>query len=252
MKKAILSISMSVITLLSIAQGKFSFSEESYDFGTVVEGVQAKHTFNFTNTGDAPIVISGVRASCGCTTPQWPKEPIPPGGNGEITAIYNSKGRLNAFNKSIRVTSNAVEATKTLYIKGNVVTEPPRVYTEAEKAASPKFTIERMEYNFGKVQKGEKISKSVSFKNTGKTPLKISEIKSSCYCVSLLDNPGEIAPGKEATFKVSYAPKGENERIDKVTIITNDITNMNTDITFKANVVETITEGTIFQNTSPF
>ena len=243
---------MSVFTLLSIAQGKFSFTEESYDFGTVIEGVKATHVFKFTNTGDTPIVISGVRASCGCTTPLWPKEPIPAGGTGEIKAIYNSKGRLNAFNKSIRVTSNAAEATKTLYIKGNVVKVPPRVFTEAEKAASPKISIERLEYNFGKVQQGEKISKTVKIKNTGKSALKVTEIKSSCYCVAILKNTGEIAPGNEGEVTIAYSPKGKNERVDKVTILTNDITKPNMEITFKANVVETISEGSMFQKSSPF
>ena len=105
MKKQFLTLLYIAIASVAVAQGKFSFEEESYDFGTVIEGVKATHTFQFTNTGDAPIVISAVRASCGCTTPQWPKEPIAPGESGEITAIYNSKGRLNAFNKSIRITS---------------------------------------------------------------------------------------------------------------------------------------------------
>ena len=253
MKKITLSFFILFSSILSIAQGKFSFSEETYDFGTVVEGVKATHVFKFTNTGNAPIVISSVRASCGCTTPEWPKDPIMPGKTGEIKAIYNSKGRLNAFNKSIRISSNATEATKTLFIKGNVVKEPPRVYTAEEKANSPRISIDRTEYNFGKVQQGEKISKTIKFKNTGKTPLKIKEVKSSCYCVAILKSSGDVAAGQEGEVTITYAPKGQNERVDNVSIITNDIISPKFDITFKSNVVSSIfNEGTMKQGSNPF
>ena len=253
MKKAFLSISLSILSVLGFTQGKFSFTEESYDFGTVVEGVQATHVFKFTNTGNEPIVISGVRASCGCTTPKWPKEAILPGKTAEIKAIYNSKGRPGNFNKSIRVTSNAVEQTKTLYIKGSVEKEPPRVYTEEEKAASPKVSIDRLEYNFGKVQQGEKISRTVKIKNTGKEPLKVKEVKSACYCVAVLKTSGDIAPGQEGELTIAYSPKGQNERVDRVSIMTNDITKPKFDITFKANVVESISgQGTMNPTNNPF
>lgn len=253
MKKIALSLLILTSSLLSLAQGKFSFTEESYDFGTVIEGVKATHVFKFTNTGNAPIVISGVRASCGCTTPEWPKEPIAAGKTGVIKAIYNSKGRLNAFNKSIRVSSNAVEATRTLYIKGNVVKEPPRVYSAAEKANSPKLSIDRLEYNFGKVQQGEKISKAIKFTNTGKQPLKIKEVKSSCYCVAILKSSGEVAPGEEGEVTIAYSPKGQNDRTDKVSILTNDIVTPSFDITFKSNVVSSIGgEGMMTPGSNPF
>jgi len=253
MKKITLSILLLSVSLLSIAQGKFSFTEESHDFKSVIEGVKATHVFKFTNVGNEPIVITAVRASCGCTTPEWPKEPIAPGQTSEIKAIYNSKGRLGNFNKSIRVTSNAVEVTKTLYIKGIVSKEPPRVYTTAEKASSPKITIERKEYNFGKVQQGEKISRTIKIKNTGKQVLKIKEVKSSCYCVSILKSSGDIAPGTEGDLTIAYSPKGQNDRVDKVSILTNDITNPSTDITFKSNVVKNISnQGVMNPDSNPF
>lgn len=253
MKKISLSISLIALSLLSIAQGKFSFSEESHDFGTVIEGVQATHVFKFTNTGNEPIVISGVRASCGCTTPEWPKEPIAPGQTSQIKAIYNSKGRIGNFNKSIRVTSNTEEATRTLYIKGVVSKEPPRVYTAAEKASSPKVNIDRLEYNFGKVQQGEKISRTIKIKNTGKQNLKINEVKSSCYCVAILKSSGEIAPGEEGELTIAYSPKGQNERVDKVSILTNDINTPSIDVTFKSNVVKSISnQGFMETETNPF
>jgi hypothetical protein len=98
----------------------FKFDTEVHDFGNIKEGVQAEHTFKFTNTGKEPIVITNVQASCGCTTPTWSKEPIKPGAQGSVTAIYNSKGRPGNFNKAVTVTSNAKTAQKVLFIKGNV------------------------------------------------------------------------------------------------------------------------------------
>jgi hypothetical protein len=132
MKKLVLSIfAVAAMATASLAQtgatavenptaADFKFDTEVHDFGTVKEGVQAEHTFKFTNTGKEPLVITNVQASCGCTTPTWSKEPIKPGAQGSVTAIYNSKGRPGNFNKAVTVTSNAKTAQKVLFIKGNV------------------------------------------------------------------------------------------------------------------------------------
>ena len=132
MKKLILSIfAVAAMATASMAQtgatavenpnaADFKFDTEVHDFGSIKEGVQAEHTFKFTNTGKEPLVITNVQASCGCTTPTWSKEPIKPGAQGSVTAIYNSKGRPGNFNKAVTVTSNAKTAQKVLFIKGNV------------------------------------------------------------------------------------------------------------------------------------
>src|SRR5690554_2443140 len=107
-KKIIFLFSLVLISFYGFSQGTFKFSnEDKHDFGLVEEGKLATYEFEFTNTGSAPIIMSGVRASCGCTTPSWTKEPIPPGGKGSVTASYNSAGRPGAFNKTIPITSNA-------------------------------------------------------------------------------------------------------------------------------------------------
>jgi hypothetical protein len=133
MKKLVLSIfAVAAMATASMAQtavatpaenpnqADFKFETEVHDFGTVKEGVQAEHTFKFTNIGKEPLVITNVQASCGCTTPTWTKEPIKPGAQGSVTAIYNSKGRPGNFNKAVTITSNAKTAQKVLFIKGNV------------------------------------------------------------------------------------------------------------------------------------
>ncbi len=103
----------------------FEFDAKVHDFGEVPEGPKYEHVFNFTNNGKEPLIISNVRASCGCTTPSWPREPVLPGASSSIKAIYNSKGRPGKFNKSITITSNASTPTTVVYIKGTVKKEEP-------------------------------------------------------------------------------------------------------------------------------
>jgi uncharacterized protein (DUF58 family) len=109
-------------------QAEIKFEVTSHDFSNVSEGVQATYEFVFKNVGNVPLVLSSVNPSCGCTIPEWPKDPIGPGQSEKIKAIYNSSGRPGTFSKSITVNSNAKTATVILTIKGNVIpkaTEPP-------------------------------------------------------------------------------------------------------------------------------
>lgn len=114
-------------------QPAIEFESESHDFGEIEEGVQATYEFKFTNTGDEPLIISNVRAACGCTTPSWPREPIMPGETGTIKAVYNSQGRPGRFHKSVTVTTNMKEnGTKVLYLRGDV--KPKGEVTPADKS----------------------------------------------------------------------------------------------------------------------
>jgi hypothetical protein len=105
------------------AFAQFKFEEETHNFGDLIEGNNATYEFVFTNTGNQPLVITNCKASCGCTTPSWPKEPIMPGKHGKITVQFDTKGKSGSFLKSIWVSSNAKTTREVLelYIKGNVV-----------------------------------------------------------------------------------------------------------------------------------
>jgi len=100
---------------------KIIFGEETYQFGELVEGPKVTHEFKFTNTGKEPLILSNVHASCGCTTPSWPKEPVLPGKDAVILVTYNTQGRIGPFTKSITITSNADQPSKVIYIKGTVI-----------------------------------------------------------------------------------------------------------------------------------
>lgn len=98
----------------------FEFTEENYDFGNIKEGDIVEHTFKFKNTGEGPLIISSATASCGCTVPQYPKEPIAVGEEGEIQVRFNSKGKPGIQNKTITITANTYPKINTLQIKANV------------------------------------------------------------------------------------------------------------------------------------
>ncbi|WP_424495005.1 DUF1573 domain-containing protein [Salinimicrobium sp. GXAS 041] len=99
---------------------KMEFKSEVIDYGEIEKGSDGLRTFQFTNTGDIPLVITNVRSSCGCTVPKKPEEPIQPGKTGEIQVKYNTT-IVGPIRKTITVYSNAEEPAKSLKIKGTVV-----------------------------------------------------------------------------------------------------------------------------------
>ncbi len=116
---------------------KIEFEKEVHDYGTIENGADGTCTFKFTNTGNAPLIISNAKGSCGCTVPSWPKEPIAPGASAEITVKY-ATNRTGAINKSVTITSNAVNSpTKVIRIKGNVKPPVPSSGAPVNKAGAP-------------------------------------------------------------------------------------------------------------------
>jgi hypothetical protein len=94
-----------------------SWEKKSHDFGNIMQGDKVEHTFHFTNTGNEPLIITNVQVSCGCTVPKgWPRDPIPPGGTGQITVSFNSAGKIGMQNKPVILVTNAVNP------EGNTIT----------------------------------------------------------------------------------------------------------------------------------
>lgn len=98
-----------------------SFEKYEHDFGKVKEGEKVSHVFKFTNTGANDLIISDARGSCGCTVPQWPKEPIKPGATGEIKVEYDSKGKSGVQKKTVTITANTNPNITTLNITTEVI-----------------------------------------------------------------------------------------------------------------------------------
>lgn len=99
---------------------KIEFKTDTIDYGTVEKGADGVRVFEFTNTGNAPLIISDVKSTCGCTVPKKPEGPIMPGQTGEIAVKYDTN-RVNPIRKTITVISNADTPTVALKIKGEVV-----------------------------------------------------------------------------------------------------------------------------------
>ncbi|MDC6406829.1 DUF1573 domain-containing protein [Maribacter flavus] len=122
MKKIVLVLFVGLLGMSLKAQdsaAKIEFKEETVDYGEIEKGSDGVRVFEFTNTGNSPLIISDVRSSCGCTIPKKPEDPIMPGKTGEIQVKYDTN-RVGPIRKAITVTSNAETPTKILKIKGEV------------------------------------------------------------------------------------------------------------------------------------
>ena len=97
------------------------FENVKYDFGKVKEGDNVSYTFKFKNSGKSPLIITNATATCGCTTPTYPHEPIAPGGSGNIDVTFNSTGKNGLQDKVITVTSNASPSINEVHLTGEVV-----------------------------------------------------------------------------------------------------------------------------------
>ena len=99
---------------------RITYEEPSFDFGEATEGDVVVHHFKFTNTGKVPLTILKARSSCGCTIPEYPEEPVPPGGSGEITAKFNTDGKHDLQKKLIYITANTYPGETSVLLKGMV------------------------------------------------------------------------------------------------------------------------------------
>ena len=102
---------------------KIVFSEKSFNFGDITQGEKVEHVFEFENVGNEPLILSDVRTTCGCTAPEWPREPVAPGKTAKVKVVFNSAGKMGMQNKVITVMSNAVNNPERVKIVTNVL--PP-------------------------------------------------------------------------------------------------------------------------------
>jgi len=137
MKKLFTILFIGLVSLSMNAQekiAKIEFKETTIDYGTIEKGANGLRTFEFTNTGDAPLIVSKVSSSCGCTVPKKPKDPIMPGQTGEIEVKYDTN-RVMPIRKTITVLSNAETPTVSLKIKGTVI-DPSKTSVLEKKGKS--------------------------------------------------------------------------------------------------------------------
>ena len=245
MKKILITICLTTFySVLIIAQPSIKIEKEAFDFGELKEGETATHEFLFTNNGKEPLLIANVQPSCGCTIPEWSKEPVAPGAAGKIKAMYNTKGRVGFFNKSITVTTNGDPASVTLFIKGSVVAEEEKAkkFTDAELKLSPKIVLDKPLHHFGKAEKGAKLTYKLGLKNLGRSDLRITGISSPCNCVTFNSKQEYVKSGESGLMEIIYSPTGKGDTEDIIYIGTNDISNPKQKFTLQAKIVDGLTQ----------
>lgn len=125
----LLALVFSVVTMTAqndkaVTGPEISFKKTTHEYGTIELNGDGTYNFEFTNTGNEPLILSKPRSSCGCTVPQWPKEPILPGETNKIKVTYNTH-KAGPFNKTVTIYSNAKnKSTVLLRIKGKVEKKP--------------------------------------------------------------------------------------------------------------------------------
>lgn len=213
MKKLILSSLVLLSSYAMVAQ-TIVFQSTKHDFGTIrQEDGDVTAYFEFKNEGTAPLLISNVRTSCGCTRPTWPKEPIEPGQSGTISATYRASTRPNYFSKTITVYSNDPKRQSvTLSITGNVTpkpTNPADKYT----VKMGEMSLKDNKVNFGSVQQGQSLIRSIEYANFTDHELTIDAViseKDSKFLSYEISNP-IIQPNQTGDIRIALA--SENSQV---------------------------------------
>ena len=194
--KKVLFFALLVLTICLNAQQSdpnISFDELSFDFGKIKEAEgPVTHKFGFTNTGAEPLILNNVKASCGCTTPQYTTEPVKPGDKGEISVTYNPKNRPGNFNKSITVTSNSAQPVTRLTITGNVEARQPTI-EEMYRVNMLGVRFKTNSLGFGKVYKDQTSTKQIECINTLDKEAIVTFTGMPAY-VTVDNNPFTLAP----------------------------------------------------------
>ena len=150
------------------------FEKTLHDFGEITEGDIKSYTFKYRNTLQNPVTLTSVRASCGCTTPQYTKAAVPGGGNGEIKVSFNSKGRPGKFTKSITVRHDGGSRPITLTIKGNVRPNPNLTNVNYRDTIGA-LAIENKKLNFGSVASDDVKAMTLYVRNVGKSAITLQK-----------------------------------------------------------------------------
>jgi hypothetical protein len=240
-------VAMIAAVTLNVAAQKpvMTFEEKKYDFGKINEADgNVSHVFEFTNTGNAPLIIQRVNSSCGCTTPEWTQSPVEPGGKGKITATYHALGRPGVFNKQIYVLSNASNEQEVLVISGTVI---PKSQPESNASPASKYPMQIGDLNlnsllvqFNNVEKSETQTRTIGIKNNTPNNLSVSVSDVPAY-LTVTANPKILKPNEEGTLNVTFDGKKVPEWgpvNDKISLVLNGKKVTSDKITIAANVIE--------------
>ena len=203
-----------------IQKAKIEFEKTSHDFGTISEtGGPAVYDFVFKNTGDAPLILNSVRASCGCTTPSWSRQPIAPGQTGSVKVSFDPRHRPGRFNKSITVNSNASNAVSSLSIHGTVSSKPADPYA-AYRYTVGNLKITANSLNLGSINNTDVAERAIDIINTGAEPVTVTATADASF-MTVTVNPATLKQGEKGKIAVKYNAEAKKDWgfvSDKITI----------------------------------
>lgn len=193
----------SLNTAYAQSLAEIKFEKMDHNFGKIKEdGGPANYNFNFKNTGNIPLIIQEVNASCGCTTPEWSKEPILPGKTGFIKVAFNPEQRPGVFTKSITVNANVPKSSRVLTISGDVI---PRVMSLIHQYPVDfgKLRLISDELSFVKIKDTEVKTDTLHFYNPETSPVSV-KFKIIPPYVSIKTIPAVIRPKSKGFFLITF------------------------------------------------
>jgi len=155
-----------------------TFKNANHDFGTINEGDEVEHTYVFTNTGKTPLLITRIKASCGCTVPSnWTKEPILPGNRSQFTVKFSSNGKPNMQSKTVRITCNTKKGKEKVTFKANVIPDPVMVKFREERRIAREKRKNQKKIDKNTRDADKKIVGLDKYGRKNKSSIKDSEVK---------------------------------------------------------------------------
>ena len=227
MKKLFASMAMALVAVAMMAQQPvITFEKTDHDFGKINEADGKVTTiFTFKNEGMEPLVLSNVRASCGCTTPKWPRQPIEPGETGEITVTYNPNGRPGRFTKTVTITSNATEPTTRVTIKGEVIPKPAKP-VDNYPVKMGELSLKSKDVNFGKINNHATKTHEIEYANQTDHEISVDIqplTKGQDKFVDAIVTLASVKPNETGKVQIAMTPEdanvyGPTERLFRIVV----------------------------------
>lgn len=222
MYKKILVIVFSVVFIACSQPSKgplIASPETSFNWGTINEGESVSHTFVIQNNGNADLLIKNVISTCGCTVAKPKSNIVQPGGMTEMTVTFDSKGRMGAQTRYVAVQTNDTSNEMFRFVMKGMIETP----AGSEMGENPQITVENTQHDFGSVTEGDVVTHIFVIKNTGKTPLEIKDIRTSCGCTVAQIGKKTINPTESTELSINFDSKNTQGRLSRtITLVTND------------------------------
>lgn len=240
-----LLVSLTLITVFitlnaQSAQPSISFKESEHVFGKINEqNGKVTYNFAFVNTGGSPLLIQNVSSSCGCTTPDWTKQPVPPGGSGFVSATYDPAGRPGAFHKYITVISNGEPASSRLVISGEVVPKP-RTIEDDYRYEMGGLRLKTNHLSFGNIKNTEKKEVTIEVINNSDKTIEVDFELVPAF-LSVKATPAKLAPGASGIIAAVYDAPKKNDwgfLIDRLNVKINGVSERDYRLVVSANIEE--------------